>query len=519
MKKIFLLLVILLQAAYSHAQFGTDVIIEQTALNQRKIEMTTAFNGWIFTAVSTKNEESGAGGITIRKSTDGGKTWTTFDEYSVADVTYTSYDILVTGNSESELLLFLSGIKYNQTSSSYTIYVDKYNANTNTFLGSVYRNSKGTARANDVKMASDYKFPGVGTNPYSVALLYSVYGSKDSIVAITSIDGGVSFSLRQTVATTNINYFRNVALDYMKSASGSNGRYIAVWEQLSSFTNKNGNIYTSRTTSTVASPWIAPICLDSLNGTAIGKCKNPKIAVQQNIIDNDSASNTAIVIMERDVNNDGSNHDIIGFYNKRAHYTNYWYPINIKFSTANEIYPDILYENDSKRFHMVYFDSTIQKLNYMTTTMNFEGPNNWTLEKSGLNDTTLITKKPSPAIAYIPDLSTTAIAWIDEGTNGKGIPKIDVMNFSSLNVQNNQPYIQAVIYPNPVKDNLFIRLNTSMTGIENTCVVTDLKGSMISTNRFTGTTCQIPTNGFSKGMYLIYISNETGSTSGRFMKE
>lgn len=523
MKKLILTLLLTIFGIIGSANsqsFGPDVIITPDTINQRNLELATAFNGWIFAAYSMEDTDSNKGGISIRRSTDGGYTWTVIDQYFVEGVRYPTHDIVVTGTTETDLKLFLIGVNNNVAGATYTIFVDTYDADAGSFTGANYNLSKGTHRVNDVEIASDYGMPAVGASPYSVGFIYSCYGPvSDSVISVVSLDGGVSFTNRNTIATTT-GFTRNISLDYGRSSTASNGRYFAAWEQLSSFTNRNGHIYTSRNTSTVDGSWITPENLDSLSSSMINLCRNPRIAVQHNNTDNDSASVTAIVLVERDYNADGTDYDLLGFYNKRAHFTNFWYRLDVINSGEIDKHPDIVYDNVNDIFHAVYFDSTNRELEYVTQPMNLETPNTWTAVQGGMNDTPSATVQPQSRIVYRPDADEVGIGWIDEAVTGEGIAKIDVQNFVSAGVNEASTERNMTLYPNPVQTELFIELDEQMNTTSAEWTITDMNGRIVLTGVTEGdATIQVSVNQLETGAYLIRFTNEKGFATRMFVKK
>lgn len=501
-----------------YSQFGPDVIIQSDTTNQRRVEIATAFNGWMFAAHAEDDVASDKGGITITKSTDGGYTWTVIDSYFPTGIRYVSHDIVVSGTTDSTLVVTLAGVNYNVSDGTYVIFVDRYDGNTGTFLGSTYNLNKGLLKVYDVELASDSDFPAVGSSPYSVSLLYSSYTpTLDSIVCVTSVDGGLTFTNRQVVATTG-QYFRNVSLDYGRSSSASNGRYFAAWERLPSSTARTGNIYTSRHTSTIDGGWIAPINLDSVSTTMIGLCRNPRIAISRTLEDNDSNSLSAVVLVDRDYNGDASDYDLLGFSNRRAHYTNFWYRLDVRNTSSNDMTPDIVFDDSNKVFRAVFFDSTLYNLTYASNEWNLVNPSSWTIEDFGMNDDSLASHNPYPRITYRRTSNEVGLAWVDEAPNGDGVVKFDIESFMFAGVEEQMKELNAFLYPNPVKNTLHIELEGEAT--TSTVTVMDLNGRLVRTLQLDGQTLlSVDVDNLTSGTYLLRIENANGFASAMFVKE
>jgi len=500
--------------------FGPDVIIKPQALNQRNVEISAAFNGWLYAAYSTFDTGTNSGGISINKSVDGGYTWNTLYSFSVNDTRYESLDIVVTGTDENSLALHIVGVRHDLLAGTYSIFVKRFDATTGNFLDSPYNLNKGTNRVYDVEIASDYKFPAVGSSPYSVALLYSAYNSTfDSVVSVISLDAGATYTTRSTVATTG-SFFRNVSLDYGRSVSASNGRYFAAWERVATNNGRNGNIYTSRHQSTITGNWITPVNLDSLGSNMIGLCRNPRIAVSQSLDDNDSAAVTSLVTVERDYNGDATDYDMLGFYNKRAHFTNFWNRFDVVNSGENDMMSDVVYEDVNKQFHLVYFDSTDQRLVYATNGLNLLSPSTWTTVQIGMNDTLAITNKPMPRIVFRPTINEIGLAWIDEGNGVNGVAKFDLQSFQFAGLSEENAEFNTLLYPNPVKTNLFIEVDNAVAQLPTELTITDLNGRIVRTTQVAGlTTIAIAVEDLSNGTYMIRLTNTNGFASRLFIKE
>jgi hypothetical protein len=415
MKKIttHLTLLFFLLVFYSQAQLGPDVRIKlQPGIQQSKVKLDVAFNGWLYAAYSTFDSINNAGGINVCRSKDNGLTWTIMDSYTITNGRYTAFDVVVTGTDTASLKLFLAGVKFDNAS-NYNIYIDRYDAYSGTFDGSNYNVSTGTRKIYDVAIASDYQSPAVGASPYSVAIAYSVYSSnQDSINYVVSTDAGATFLPSIKVATTGY-YFRNLDLAYGKSSSASNGRYFIAFERMSSSISATGNIYTARNSSTIDGAFNTPLNLDSISSSAIGLCSNPRIAVSTTeAVDNDSGSVTALVLVERDYSAAGTDYDVIGFCNKRAHYTDYWFRFDIDNGGSHSKYPAITYSSKDSMFMVSYLDSTQLKTRLMKNDYNLSiGASNWDVASDNYNNSGVM-GKAWPQVATNPVNGKAALAWI-----------------------------------------------------------------------------------------------------------
>lgn len=422
----FMVTACLITAGIFTATAGNIIINNQLGINQTKVETDVAFNGWIFAAHSTVDSVNNEGGITIRRSKDGGITWETIDYYSVSGVRYPVFDIAVMGTDTNNLLLSLIGVNYNVGSNTSIMFLDNYNATTATYLTSPISHNVGNRAIHDVAIATDYKFPAVGASPFSVAYAYTCSGTtKDSVNYACSIDGGQTYLPSVNVATTT-NYYRKLSMAYGSSASASNGRYFLAWEQLSSLSNRTGSIFTSRNQSAVNGAFISPLNLDSVSSSMIGLCRNPRIAVSQSLDDNDSASVTAVVLVDRDYNGDGSDYDLLGFYNKRAHFTNFWNRLDIVNTGEQDMQGDICFDPNGKKFMATYLDSTNHRLPYITNDWNLTDPNIWVPVLPNYDDVGNVLGNAFPRVSVNPLDTQATFAWIRNDTiTGNGVAYFD----------------------------------------------------------------------------------------------
>lgn len=516
MKKLLLGISTFLTFNFCFAQFGMDVIVQGSpSIDQRNVVANTSYNGWIYAAFTTIDTTNNAGGITIVKSTNKGASWNVLDAYSVPGIRYEDVDIEVTGTDTNDLRLFVVGLRHDIVAGTYNAFIDRYNALSGVFNNQAFNYNAGTAKIYDLDLASDYKFPAANTIPYGIGLILTRFTPvADSVLFFCSLDAGSSFSVKQVVGTTG-SYFGKVSLSYGKSASGSNGRYFAAWERKNSPSARNANIYTSRSVSTVDGSWITPINLDSISVTMIGLCRNPRIATLQNIIDSDSGGVTALVLVDRDYNGDASDYDLLGFYNKRAHFTNFWYRLDVHNTSDNDMQSDVIYDADSNVFHATYFDSTNFRMPYLTNDMNLTAPNTWNVVTNFYNDTTVATN-PYPRLTHNSVESGIAAVWT-RNVGGNGVAMFDA-NYTVVFVgidQNNHLTIDLSAFPNPTSDFLNIRL----IGIEKGSIeLLNMNGQVILSQNLNENNSMISMQHLVNGTYLLKFSSDGKSVTKKIIK-
>lgn len=505
----------------SAPQYANDVIIENSALDQRNVKVSAAFNGWVYSAYTTSNTVNGNGGITIRRSKDNGLTWTTINSLSFANTKFPVVDIVVAGADTNNLTLYVTGVNNNTTTGTYILWFDKYNATTGALLGQFGTNiNYGTRKVYDVAIASDYKFPAFGTSPYGLAVLYSVYGSMDSVIYLASTNGGTSLNVRQPLYSTGA-YCRKVSLSYSHSFNYSNGRYFAAWERCATSTARNANIYMAHNVTTMNGAWTAPKNLDSLDSGMLGRCRYPSIAAQQSSIDNDSSNVTAAVLVERDYGGTATDYDILGFYNKQAVGGNYWKRFDVNNTGEKDNSPHMVYDPTNNNFLAVYHDSTNHKLPYCVNGMNMAAPNTWGFITTQYNDLTTNIINPWPRVDINPVAVKTVHVWNSEGA-GKGVALFDAENLATVVKEATEILVSGEVYPNPTRDN--INLSFELKSTQNVSLeLYDALGNVVIRDDFSGLGAgknyrTVNVSSLQDGVYILKLSSDKILFSKKIVK-
>ncbi len=499
--------------------YTNDVVMKNDTVDQQRVRISVAFNGWLFAAVNRVDVASDEGGISILRSKDNGITWQQIDGYFPAGTRYPAFDLVVAGTDTNSLTVYLAGVNYNVASGNYVLFVDRYDGRTGAFAGSNFNLSAGQQKIYDVALATDYTHPAVGATPYSIGMLYSRYtSSQDSIVFRGSVDGGVTWTVNEPVAVTGY-YFGKLSISYGRSASGSNGRYFGAWERRPSSTSRVGNIYTSRSQSTVDGAWITPENVDSVSNTMIGLCANPQIATSFGTTDNDSASVTAVILVQRDYAGNGSDYDLLGFYNKRAHFTNFWYRLDVVNTSENDIQPDVSYDPANQNFLAVYYDSTNGKLPYLVNNFNLATPSTWTTISAQYNDVTTNLRGAWPRVEINPVAVQTAHAWLAFDSTGNGVAMFDAeYNYTGIANNGNVRGGMSAVFPNPASNAMTVSYTASSEAVVVINVYNTL-GDVVTTrsigNKPAGDyTERFDVTNWNNGIYLVeVVTGETKSVS------
>jgi hypothetical protein len=340
-------------------------------------------------------------------------------------------------------------------------YVARYNPEPFTVEGEILNETGGIK---DLVLSSDYNYPALNSNPYSIAVLYSKSGVKDSIIFRSSSNGGLSLDNRLTLATT-WNYFHKVSLNYGRSPSWSSGRYFAAWEEQTDQYSTLGHIYTAHSDPYFNSPFTNPVCLDSLDPSAINKVRHPSIACQFSNTDNNSGNLTEMFIFEKFLSISNT-YDLEGFYNVQATNSNNFNDFSVSSLSYNKLQPDVNFNPYNSTFMLTYFDSTEKKLPFLTNDVNLANPNSWNIISQAYNDNSnLIT--PYPKVKLNIGQQDGMNAWISEGVGGNGIAMFDAPYSNYTGISGNSTSALARLYgayPNPCSNNIKIAFELKKTG-------------------------------------------------------
>jgi hypothetical protein len=403
MKKQLLLIAIAIITPFMLFAWGDDVPVNNVAGQyQGPGDIAVAFNGWTYIAYSFDS------GITIRETRDHGNTWNTVDSYYYSGTHYPAPRIVVAGTDTASLRLYLTSVNQRPSVPSYTLFVDEYKATTHAYISSFSENS--TSKIYSSALATDYLYPAVGASPYSLDLVFAKYGSRDSIISLVSTDGSTNFTNRQKVANTT-KYFRNVSVAYGRSQSGSNGRYFLAWDEYDLSNAIFGHIYTARNTSFISSAFTTPVNLDSLDPGVLGYASNPSISASISSMDNDSSGVTALVVFDRAYNGQSADHDILGFSNMRAHFTDYWNRFDIDNSLNNTVEPAIGFDSVYNNFLVTYYDTSNRRLPYTVHNWQMTNPSSWSLVRNNYADDSSALTTPWPRLAIDPTFTQAAFTW------------------------------------------------------------------------------------------------------------
>jgi len=433
--------------------FGKDITIyDAPDQNQQNVTICSAFNSWFFAAYSYKKEDGIY--LALLESSDNGYSWSL-----LADEIYTStsnrvikkISLTTSGNDILNLKLFLGVLTLDTILHLGSAWVARYNVDP--FQGeiSVFNPYHYFL---DISLGNDFSQPASGSYPNSFALLCTPRGAKDTVILYSSSDGLV-LNNRQVLSTSN-DYYNKASFAFGSCNSYNAGQYFAVWEEMPDLITLHGHIYYSHSSPNFNSPFIPPVCLDSIDPSDIGKCRNPVIACQYGNFDNDSSNLTSVIIYEK-FNNVTGEYILKGYYNLQSTNTRFFKPISFPDTLQKNCQASIAFNPYDSTFLITLYDSSNKKLPLLSNNLNLSNPNQWNLLSSGYNDNPVYS--PYPTILVNPTESKSSMIWKGQGYNGFGVATFDASYSTYTATKKNNTLMEIteiIVFPNPCSDYTYL---------------------------------------------------------------
>jgi hypothetical protein len=469
--------------------FGQDAIINNVPTDgQREVKIASAFNGWLYTIFALDN-----GGVSLLRSTDKGATWTDAGSLTVSTSIWESYDIEVSGNSVSNLIVTTAEVTLD-TNGQYDLNLLNFTATGS--LNSIYLVSSGTSRIYDVDLSKiDNK----------IGCIYSKTSALDSIMIVESSNAGVDWSPATLVSTTSL-YFRNVSLAYGKSSSNTSPLAFAAWDQFAVSYGNEGVIYTSK--AEMGMSWDLPIEMDGQLGYP-NRCSNPKIAAMNTISASSAGGSlSAVIAFEYDYNGDSTDIDILGFVNDNARNDQTWINIDFAATGQSEVTPDIIYGTTD--YALSYFNQTLDEVEVFAHDFNVNtAPLEWV--SLGYANDAVTSTLANPNLAFNAYESSFDIVWT-KTTGSNGIAMYDSFYDRSDAALDQNTFVEnAKVFPNPATDIFKVEFLSNGDSAY-TVQLINMSGKVILTTQKESVNAvqQIELNvaSVAKGMYTVKLSNE-----------
>jgi hypothetical protein len=502
--------------------FANDIILNaQPTQNQHDASICSAFNGWLYGVYSFSNIGLFQDSTVLLRSKDNGNTWQVINSFHVSSPhTAVKKSVsLACGTDTINLKLFVAYAFYDTANNINIASVARYDKD-GVFEDGILKNEI-NRNIRDIALASDDLFPANGSNPFSLAIVYSKHDISDSITFWVSNDGGNSFGVHKSIAHTN-KYFGKVSLSYGRSASYPEGRYFAAWEEKVDASSLTGHIYTAHSEPNFNSAFTIPVLVDTLDPLAANNARNPVISCQNSNSDNDLSNLTEIILFDKYIPA-SQKYNIGGVFNKEATTTSTFHKFTIDPSANNKLQPDICFNAFDSTFLVTYFDSTAQKLPYYLHDYNMTNPDTWTGLSSGYNDYDNLVS-PHPHVVMDFGKRTGANVWIGLRDFGYGVATFDApfhYYVGENNNRNNNDSLKISVYPNPASDYAFLdftlqtRESTKITILNQLGQITDIidfKPSINSKQHH-----RVDLSNYHCGLYFIRMNAGNSTYSGKLV--
>jgi hypothetical protein len=500
--------------------YGYDTFInDQPLQNQQNIAIAAAFNGWLYAIYSYFSTSWNMEAVTILRSKDTGISWTVLLDLPIGIPSWhiKKIELLACGQDTTNLKLFAGYNIYNSSNQGYSLLVTRYNLNggwPEEFL------NESSLEIRDFEIASDDLHPANNSNPFSLAVIYSMGNSPDDdiIVVQTSSNGGMSFNKKYSIATSS-HYLDKVALAYGRSPSCSSGRYFAAWEEQDNKNSVSGHIYTAHSEPNFNSAFTTPVRIDSVDATAANKASSPVIACQNSAVDNDSSNLTEVVLFDKYLPAT-QKFSIAGVYNKTATVSNNFRKLSIDASGSNKLQTDLCFNPFDGTFIMTYFDSTAQKLPCLNHDFNMMDPDNWNVLSTGYNDdNNLLTPHPQVATDFITHTAINAWTGIRSGGNGAAMFDAPFIYYTGDQQKYNDNKLNVKLFPNPASE--FAILEFELLRTENVKIeLFSSLGQLLANMNYPTCTSgkqqvKIDLSKYETGMYILILRAGDSFSSGK----
>jgi hypothetical protein len=503
------------------ALFGGDLLIDDNpGRDQRNVVICSAFNGWLYAAYTYYVETICH--CAIVKSQDNGATWTLLIDSPSPwnNVAFTKLDILVCGNDVPQLKLFLGYIANDTVDDLQNGFVVRINANTGEVEEELLATLENSDHVRDLAIASDYTYPSAGSNPYSIAVVYSMNKIFDTIMFRTSSDGGIYLDKRYKIASSH-KYFDHVAISYARSSSYNNGRYFVAWEEKENAGSTTGHLYTAHSEPDFNSPFTTPVLLDSLDPLTANKVRNPSIACQVSSYDNDSLNLTEVILCDKYIPS-GNTFDVTGFCNNRAVSTANFRNFKLVPGQNYMCRPAIAYNPYDSTFMVTYYDSTQNLLPYVINNINLPDPESWTFISPGYNDLPGLSR-PEPRIALNYEHHSGMNAWSSDRPGGNGMALLDAPYYYYTGIPDEgrmKKHQGSYFYPNPTSGIATLVFDVPVTEMVSiSFVASDGRQMETITNSYPAgkQVLKIDISNFPAGLYHYSIDTQCCHSSGNLV--
>jgi len=228
------------------------------------------------------------------------------------------------------------------------------------------------------------------------------------------------------------------------------------------------------------------------------------------------------VLVQRDYLGDGSDYDLLGLYNKRSHFTNFWNRLDIVNSSENYLEPDVTYDPTNNNFMAVHYDSTNGKLPYVINGYDLTTPSTWTTIQPQYNDLTTNLRAAYQRVEINPVVTQAAHAWIAEGVGTRGVAVFDAeyLTASSVNSISGNDALH-LLYPNPASSEFTVNFEQTseipavLHVYNSVCAIVETRTGSSFAHGLGNEKFDV--SNWANGVYPVTIDNNGHLSSGRIV--
>jgi hypothetical protein len=501
--------------------FGTDVVvIDSAAFTYAKSEISVADNGYIYMLVRFNYNipDYNTNGCMIWRSTDGGLNfnnvfWLYYltEDYILADI-----DFVVTGNDPSNIRIWVAEVT--NMSSNVNLHsrctIRRFNAN-GTQLVTPYDKDWGGPPNTlyNVSIATDYRSPGFGTDPFAIAMAYTVHNAgSDYLMYVYSLDGGVTWIENELYNQAGENLLGEVSLSLGATQTYNLGYYAVAFE--CNKTGVLGDIGVIMNYTNNEGTWTTPVLVNQRLLPAGGKACRPSIALMDNVLAN--PANTVVFPMvvayedwgttENEVNityNTLLDTYTVGSQAILDDFSSHWLD-GYNADLENEYEPDLCFDKTYNNFLVTYFNTDGNRLAYAYATTDGIHSNTWTIHDNYRDASTPYTWYVAPKVDINPANTSACFSWTEQDPDDDHQIVYFDAEWSTVGIDN--PLTSAAsfsLYPNPAYDKVMVNI-TKPGNYEVT--VSNLTGKTIMKQNADERTNVLNLEGLNAGVYFVKVS-------------
>lgn len=485
-------------------------------------KVCVAGNGWIFVLTRLYIPDANKQYWRVFKSTDNGITFTLllnreFDNN--ANEYLVDVDMVVAGDNPSNIRIFIMD---GFNSNGYAVMVQTYDIDGVYLNFSGWMNSNNSAVVHSVSIATDYRSPGRGGDPYSLAVAFSACdGEVDILKHAYSLDGN-PVMMWSTIIEAPSHSLGKVSISLGGTFSNDWGRYILTFEM-----NKSGELgdigVLSNYTDNVGSSWTTPVIVNQTYAGAIGKTRNPSVIMMDNMDVNPSNPNfLPMVIAYEDYSYGYDDVDIM--YNSLkdtyvmnsqptvSDFTVHWIPDAGGF---NEKEPNLGFDMTYNNFLLTYTSDNGFILPYLYCGMESLLAGNWAFLPSYRDrNTNFHPWYVRPKLDINLNLAQACFSWTEQDDDLTQKIYFD-SQYSTVGLID-QPVASGSsvkMFPNPTTG-----VFTTETPVNGVISISDLKGRELINQITTVTKTKIDISNLPVGIYLVKFITEQEVYTGKILK-